>query len=68
MTEEMGCPCGDESPVSCEMCQDRFYPDDNLQCPECGHWNPVNQRGCNGCGTIYNPPLQSSASLSKEED
>ena len=27
-------------------------------CPKCSHENPPNQRGCNGCGHIYNPPIK----------
>ncbi len=28
-----------------------------MNCTECGYENPDNQRGCNRCGAIYNPPI-----------
>lgn len=34
--------------------------EEKLRCPRCGYRNPENQRGCNKCGEIYNPPLQDS--------
>jgi rRNA maturation endonuclease Nob1 len=34
-------------------------------CPECGHHNPKNQRGCNNCGHVYNPPFRSSVTSTK---
>ncbi len=29
-----------------------------MNCPKCGLAGPDNQRGCNKCGFIFNPPLK----------